>query len=227
MSQLSDYAEVAVASWILGKATPAAVGTRYLALFTSTVDDAGTGIEVTGGAYTRQDCTTPFPTPSGTSGQTDSNADITYSAATGNWGTITDYAIMDSNVIKSFTNASINTGTDGITITSHGISNGTQARVSKTIGDTFPSGITEGTAYYVRSVDANTVSLHPTAADATGNTNKIDITAAGTGTFYLGCGNFLMQGKLKDNALSADESETVNNGSTFKVPSGKLRVTLA
>lgn len=225
-NNLGTYAINAFASWLLGKADPPASGTRYLALFTGTFDKAGNGIEVTGGSYARQSATAAFPTPSGTNGRTTSNADITFPTATTNWGTITDWAVLDSNVIKSFTNANINTSTDQITITSHGLSTGAFGRISKTIGDTFPSGITEGTGYYVRSVDANTISLYPTAADASGNTNKVDITAAGTGTFYLGIGNLMSFGKLRNDADSADESETVNSGSTFKMPSGKFYIDL-
>lgn len=46
---------------------------------------------------------------------------------------------------------------------------------------TLPAGLVEGTLYYARRIDADTISVHPTAADATANTNAIDITDAGTG----------------------------------------------
>lgn len=220
MAVLSDYSEIEIGKWLLGKATPATAGTRYLALFTSAPTDAGNGIEVAGGAYARQDATTAFPTP--TSNATSSNAAINFPQASSNWGSVSHWGVMDSNVIKSFTNAEVNTGTDGITITSHGIATGTQARVSKATGATMPTGLTEGTAYYVRSVDANTISLHPTAADATGNTNKVDITAAGSGSFYLGCGNILFFGALRNDADSADEPETINSSSSLTFPSTKL-----
>ena len=43
------------------------------------------------------------------------------------------------------------------------------------------TGLTSGHFYYVRTVDANTLQLHPTSADAAANTNKIAISGAGSG----------------------------------------------
>src|SRR5689334_9902241 len=100
MAGYSDYAEVQISKWVLGKANPDTVGTRYLALFTSAPNDAGNGIEVTGGAYARQDATTAFPTP--TSNATSNNSAINFPQATGNWGSVSHYGLMDSSVIKSF-----------------------------------------------------------------------------------------------------------------------------
>lgn len=45
--------------------------------------------------------------------------------------------------------------------------------------------VTASGTYYVRLVSANVISLHPTSADATANTNIIDITAVGSGTLTL------------------------------------------
>lgn len=42
-----------------------------------------------------------------------------------------------------------------------------------------------GTTYYVRTTTTTTYSLHPTALDATNNTNAYDIDGAGTGTHYF------------------------------------------
>lgn len=48
-----------------------------------------------------------------------------------------------------------------------------------------PSGFTEGTVYYVRKIDADHFTLHPTATDATNNTNIIIPTNYGSGTFKV------------------------------------------
>lgn len=49
-------------------------------------------------------------------------------------------------------------------------------------GGVWPTGSTSGFGYYVRVISPTTFSLHPTALDATNNTNKVNLTAAGSGT---------------------------------------------
>lgn len=85
-----------------------AAPTLYLALFTATPSDAGGGTEVSGGSYARAAVTCALANwagsqgvgttvaSSGTGGQTSNNADIAFPAPTGNWGTITSFAIMDA-----------------------------------------------------------------------------------------------------------------------------------
>lgn len=51
----------------------------------------------------------------------------------------------------------------------------------KAFGGTMHTGITEGTTYYARKTDTDHFTLHPSAADATNNTNQIIPTAVGTG----------------------------------------------
>ena len=83
----------------------------------------------------------------------------------------------------------VNTSTDAWTCTGHGFSTAEAVQFS-VVGGTVPTKAS-GTfyndfTYFVRVSDANTFTLHPTATDATNNTNKIDITNAGTGTDYVG-----------------------------------------
>ena len=107
---------------------------------------------------------------------------------------------------KNFGSRAITIGTDVITIPSHGFTTGEPVQF---IGLT-PQGLTgsnlqnpltanTGTnpfanlqnsrTYFVRSVNANEITLHPTANDATatGGTNRIDITSQGNSqyTYYL------------------------------------------
>lgn len=49
---------------------------------------------------------------------------------------------------------------------------------------TIPTGLTANTLYYVRFLTVDTFQLHPTAADATNNTNAISL-SSGAGTHYL------------------------------------------
>jgi hypothetical protein len=52
-------------------------------------------------------------------------------------------------------------------------------------GSALPAPLVEGTDYYVRRSDNSFVTLHPTAADAASNTNVINLTSAGTGSFLF------------------------------------------
>lgn len=48
-----------------------------------------------------------------------------------------------------------------------------------------PTGINFGQFYFVNALTATTMSLHPTAADARANTNRVDITSTGTGNHFI------------------------------------------
>jgi hypothetical protein len=80
----------------------------------------------------------------------------------------------------------VNTGTDVFTTdAAHGFTTADPVRVRATSGSTLPTGLAETTQYYARAVTGSTLTLHPTAADATGNTNIVDITAVGSGTMWI------------------------------------------
>lgn len=72
--------------------------TVYVALFTAAPNDAGGGTEVSGGAYARVAVTnnsTNFPNASG--GSKSNGTVITFPTASGSWGTVTHFAIMDAS----------------------------------------------------------------------------------------------------------------------------------
>lgn len=79
---------------------------------------------------------------------------------------------------RTFLPAAVVTADNQVTITAHGWDHGAAVRVF-TFG-TMPAGLTAGDLYYLRAVNANTVSFHPTRADAIAGTNAVDITTAGT-----------------------------------------------
>lgn len=68
-------------------------------------------------------------------------------------------------------------------------------------GAVLPAGLTGFTMYGMRCVGANTYSFYPTIEDAAANTNKIDITSAGSGTMYL-------RNPRQFNFVSTDNGET-------------------
>jgi hypothetical protein len=51
-------------------------------------------------------------------------------------------------------------------------------------GGTAPAPLVEGTTYFVRAINTSTMTLHPSAANATANSNIIDITTQGTGSSF-------------------------------------------
>jgi hypothetical protein len=74
-----------------------------------------------------------------------------------------------------------------ITLTAHPYTTGDPVYYHKD-GGTAAIGLTDGALYYLRSVDANTVTVHPSWADATENANAENLTTNGTDThlFYSG-----------------------------------------
>jgi hypothetical protein len=99
-------------------------------------------------------------------------------------GTGTAFTLNASvvNLDLTFAAANINTSTDVITI-AHPFTTGTQV-IFDARGGTAPSGLVTNDSYFVRNTSFTSLTLHPTAADAAADSNKIDITAAGTGLLF-------------------------------------------
>lgn len=93
MSAASDFLENKLLDHSLGTTAYTAPSAVYVGLFTSDPTDAGTGTEVSGGSYARQEAT--FGAASGGSAST--SATVTFPAATANWGTITHIGIYDAS----------------------------------------------------------------------------------------------------------------------------------
>lgn len=92
MSRLSDHAENLVANWLMTDEAVTRPTGWHLALFTSAPNDAGGGIEVTGGGYSRAAVTMGAAL---SAGSTSNAAPVVFQAA-GDWGTITHAAIFDA-----------------------------------------------------------------------------------------------------------------------------------
>jgi hypothetical protein len=84
--------------------------------------------------------------------------------------------------VVQFAAADINTGTDQIA-KAHTLPTG-QAVVFSAGGGTAPTGLVEGTTYFVRAVSSTAITLHTSLAGAQANSGVVDITAAGTGTAF-------------------------------------------
>lgn len=93
----SNYLENAVLNHVLGGPDFPRPATVFVALFTAAPGEAGGGTEVSGGSYARVGVTnnsTNFPNASG--GVKSNGGDITFVAATGNWGLVNSFAIFDA-----------------------------------------------------------------------------------------------------------------------------------
>lgn len=103
MSSKTNYLEQKMIEHVLGNISYTAPATLYFGLWINGLDDTATGssgTEVTGGGYGRvavTNNTTSFGTTGvdGT-GVRKNKIDITFSAATENWGTVTQLGICDA-----------------------------------------------------------------------------------------------------------------------------------
>lgn len=92
-----------ILNWLKGTAMPAAPANLYLALFTTmpTTNAGASLVEVSGGAYARQQITPAMWAAITTNAdsvteQMSTNAQLTFPVATANWGTIVGGGIYDA-----------------------------------------------------------------------------------------------------------------------------------
>lgn len=94
VGSLSNYAENKALDHLFKTATFTPPTHWYVALFTAAPDDTGGGTEVSGGSYARVICDTWNAASSGSIANTGA---ITFTTATGSWGTVTHFAIFDAS----------------------------------------------------------------------------------------------------------------------------------
>jgi hypothetical protein len=92
MAALSNYAENEMLDHMLGTGSFTAPSNVFLSLWTSDPTDAGSGTELSGDGYARQDIN--FGAAS--SGVATSSGVVTFPTATGSWGSITHIGIFDA-----------------------------------------------------------------------------------------------------------------------------------
>ena len=85
----------------------------------------------------------------------------------------------NTTIVANFASADINTTNNRITKIAHGFATGDTV-VFTANGGVAPSPLIDQYYYFTRAVDADNVTLHLSAADATANTNAVDITSTGT-----------------------------------------------
>ena len=92
MAAMSNYLENALINATLRNTTYTSPATVYVGLFTSDPTDAGSGTEVSGGSYARKSMA--FGAPS--NGVSTNSSAVEFDQATGAWGTITHFGILDA-----------------------------------------------------------------------------------------------------------------------------------
>jgi hypothetical protein len=92
MAALSNFAENEMLDHMLGTGAYTAPTNVFLSLWTSDPTDAGSGTELSGSAYVRQDIN--FGASS--SGVATSSGVVTFPTATGSWSTVTHIGIHDA-----------------------------------------------------------------------------------------------------------------------------------
>jgi hypothetical protein len=96
---MSDYLEVNLRKHLFRTGSFTKPTNLFVALHTANPTDAGSGAEVSGGAYARvqrDPLDANWTGASSTDGLTDNAAAITFPAPTANWGTITHWSIWDA-----------------------------------------------------------------------------------------------------------------------------------
>ncbi len=92
MAALSNYAENEMLDHMLGTGSFTAPSNVFLSLWTSDPTDAGSGTELSGSSYARQDIN--FGASS--SGVATSSGVVTFDTASGSWGLVTHIGIHDA-----------------------------------------------------------------------------------------------------------------------------------
>ncbi|MCK4529374.1 hypothetical protein KAW18_18575 [candidate division WOR-3 bacterium] len=100
MGSFSNYLELEVLDHILGGGDYSRPATVYIGLWTAALSDTSTGSsanEVSGGSYARKSVTNNSTNwPAAAAGAKANGTAITFVTATGSWGTVTYFAVLDA-----------------------------------------------------------------------------------------------------------------------------------
>jgi hypothetical protein len=95
MSALSDYAEKLVLDWLMTTGSATRPSAWFVALYTAAPGDSGGGTEVSGSGYSRKSAS--FNAASSPGGTTSNSAVVSWTAAGGNYGSVTHVGIFDAS----------------------------------------------------------------------------------------------------------------------------------
>ena len=95
MAALSDHAEKLLLDFLMTTGTATRPTNWYVALYTGAPSDSGGGTEVSGAGYARQ--AVAFDAATSPGGTTSNSGDVSFTAAGGNYGTVTHLGIFDAS----------------------------------------------------------------------------------------------------------------------------------
>ena len=95
MAALSDHAEKLLLDWMMTSGTATRPTAWFVALYTAAPSDSGGGTEVSGAGYARQ--SVAFDAAATPGGTTSNSADVSFTAAGGDYGTVTHLGIFDAS----------------------------------------------------------------------------------------------------------------------------------
>ena len=95
MAALSDHAEKLLLDFLMTTGTATRPTNWYVALYTGAPSDSGGGTEVSGAGYARQ--AVAFDAAASPGGTTSNSGDVSFTAAGGNYGTVTHLGIFDAS----------------------------------------------------------------------------------------------------------------------------------
>lgn len=210
----SNYLEGKIADEVFGATAFAAPATLHVGLHSAYPNEAGSGAELSGNNYARAAVTNNTTNwPNYSADQKANGQPITFNTASGNWLEAVAFSIWDAassgNMLargwlgndpgKLFTA----TVADVFTAPGHSLVNDDKVAVIAVPGGTIPTGVSEGTIYFVISVSGDTFSLAATQGGA-----AINITVAGAGL------------------IKKVVPKTVNNGDTLSFPASSIVIGL-
>lgn len=91
--------------------------------------------------------------------------------------------VIGGSIVPVTTISDIDADADTLTAVNHRLRDGAPIRFA-TFG-TMPTGLVEGTLYYAHVIDDDTISIHTSASDATGDTSRVAITDNASGEFTV------------------------------------------
>lgn len=200
--------------WLINK-------TAYLVLSTDeTIDPTSTKGQLFGGevldtGYSRAEVTYSSGDISGASFSNgvltlpDKLAEFTADGSSVSWRSL--FFVLDGSdsAPKSFSNAGINTTTDRVTLASHGLTDGDEIVIALGTATSFPNNLAENTIYYAGVIDSSTFEIYSDS----GLSNKIDLTNAPVGTYFLIYANGVVIAPFIESGL-----RTVSDGGRVPYP---------
>jgi hypothetical protein len=175
----TNYLEGKVMDEVFGATAFSAPANLFVALHSAYPDEAGSGAELSGNGYARVSVannTTNFPNYA--SDQKKNGAEIAFPQATGNWSEAVAVSIFDassggnmlargwlgSDAGKVFV---AEADDETFNVPGHSLVVDDKVAVIAIPGGTLPTGVSEGTIYFVKTVTGNVITLSATQGGAT------------------------------------------------------------